>query len=106
MGADPIDPDPIDATILIAHLGWCTDPGCGCYNYIMDAQFDVVVERDADGYYIATVPALPGCHTQAKSLDALMSRVREAITLCLDTQGGRPAQKLDFIGIQRVSIPT
>lgn len=70
----------------------------------MAAQFDVVVERDADGYYIATVPALPGCHTQAKSLDALMLRVREAIALCLEVQGG-PAQKLDFIGVQRVSIP-
>ena len=44
----------------------------------MAVQFDVVVERDADGYYIASVPALPGCHTQAKSLDALMLPVREA----------------------------
>ena len=70
----------------------------------MSTEFDVVVERDADGYYVATVPALPGCHTQAKSLDDLMQRVREAIALCMDVQG-RPAQKLDFIGVQRISVP-
>ena len=45
--------------------------------------FTVIVEQDEDGYFVATVPALPGCHTQAKSLDVLMRRVREAITLCL-----------------------
>jgi predicted RNase H-like HicB family nuclease len=53
----------------------------------MTHQFDVVVEKDSDGYFVATVPALPGCHTQAKSLDDLMSRIREAIELCLEVQG-------------------
>jgi predicted RNase H-like HicB family nuclease len=54
----------------------------------MTKAFDVIIERDTDGYYVASVPALPGCHTQAKSLDTLMKRVREAIELCLevDTQ--------------------
>jgi len=47
-------------------------------------EFSVVVERDEDGYYVASVPALPGCHTQARSLDKLMERVREAIALCLE----------------------
>ncbi len=44
-------------------------------------KFTVVIERDEEGYYIATVPALRGCHTQAKTLDTLMKRVREAIAL-------------------------
>src|SRR3990172_757630 len=43
----------------------------------MTRQFDVVVERDSKGYFVASVLALPVCHTQAKSLDELMSRVRE-----------------------------
>ena len=47
-------------------------------------EFNVVVERDEDGYYVASVPALPGCHTQARSLDKLMERVKEAIELCLE----------------------
>ena len=69
----------------------------------MTHQFDVVVERDSEGYFVATVPALPGCHTQAKSLDELMSRIREAIELSLEVQGS-PAETLDFIGVQRVTV--
>jgi predicted RNase H-like HicB family nuclease len=41
--------------------------------------FTVLVERDEEGYLVATIPGLRGCHTQAKSLDVLMRRVREAI---------------------------
>jgi len=69
----------------------------------MTRQFDVVVERDADGYYVASVPALQGCHTQARSLDELMERVREAIAVCLEVEGGEP-EGLDFIGVQRVTV--
>ena len=58
----------------------------------MAKVFDVLIERDADGYYLATVPALPGCHTQAKSLNALVKRVREAIELCLEV-GEAPCKR-------------
>ena len=44
-------------------------------------EFNVVIEQDTDGYFVASVPELRGCHTQAKSLDTLMKRVREAIEL-------------------------
>ena len=47
----------------------------------MAREFSVIIERDAEGYYVASVPALRGCHTQAKSLDELMARVREAVAL-------------------------
>ena len=50
----------------------------------MKREFNVIIERDTEGYYVATVPELRGCHTQAKPLDALMKRVREAIELCLE----------------------
>ena len=50
-------------------------------------EFDVVIERDAEGYFVASVPALPGCHTQARSLDELMIRIQEAIELCLEVEG-------------------
>ena len=69
----------------------------------MTQQFDVVVERDSEGYFVASVPALPGCHTQAKSLDELMARIREAIELCLEVQGD-VLEPLDFIGVQRISV--
>lgn len=47
-------------------------------------QFKVLVERDEDGYFVASVPALPGCVTQAKTMPELTGRVREAIQFCLD----------------------
>jgi predicted RNase H-like HicB family nuclease len=49
-------------------------------------QFDVVIERDSEGYYIASVPQIPACHTQAWSLDEVT------------------VQELEFVGIQRVTI--
>lgn len=69
----------------------------------MARSFDVVIERDEEGLYVASVPELHGCHTQAKSLDVLMERIREAIELCLDVQGV-PATKLEFVGVQRVIV--
>lgn len=69
----------------------------------MQREFDVIVERDSEGYYVASVPALPGCHTQAKSLDELMERIKEAIELCLDTEG-ESTENLRFVGIQRITI--
>jgi predicted RNase H-like HicB family nuclease len=53
----------------------------------MKKEFNVVVERDRDGFYVASIPELKGCHTQAKSLDELMARIREAAELCLEVQG-------------------
>lgn len=52
----------------------------------MNLEFSVVIEKDEDGYYVASVPALRGCHTQAKSLDVLMKRVQEAIELSLEVE--------------------
>lgn len=69
----------------------------------MAREFDVVIERDSEGYYVASVPALHGCHTQARSLDELMDRVKEAIELCLEVQG-EPIEELTFVGVQRVTI--
>jgi predicted RNase H-like HicB family nuclease len=68
----------------------------------VEITFNVVVERDEEGYYIATVPELRGCHTQARSLDTLMDRIREAIDLCIEEQG-RPLSSTEFVGVRRVT---
>ena len=68
-------------------------------------DFSVVVERDEDGLYVASVPSLPGCHTQAASLDVLIQRVREAIELHLENDADSEAPNLEFVGVQRVSVP-
>jgi len=66
-------------------------------------EFSVIVERDDEGYYVASVPDLPGCHTQARSLDKLIVRIREAIELCLEVESDLPAAT-EFIGVQRVTV--
>jgi len=69
----------------------------------MANRFNVIIERDREGYYIASVPGLRGCHTQAKSLDELISRIKEAIELCLEVEG-RETEPLEFIGVQQVTV--
>ena len=66
-------------------------------------KFTVVIERDEEGFYVATVPGLPGCHTQAKTLDSLMKRVREVIELCLQSNH-RDSSALELVGIQQISV--
>lgn len=53
----------------------------------MKSDFNVIIQKDEDGFYIAAVPVMKGCHTQAKSLAVLMDRIEEVIELCLEEQG-------------------
>ncbi|MBF0103313.1 MAG: type II toxin-antitoxin system HicB family antitoxin [Desulfobacterales bacterium] len=69
----------------------------------MKQEFNVIIEKDSDGYFVASVPELQGCHTQAKSLDTLMERIKEAIELCVEVESERITD-LQFIGLQRISI--
>ena len=70
---------------------------------IRPREFNVVIEQDSEGYYVGSVPSLPGCHTQARSLDELMSRLREAIELCLEVEEEQ-AESLEFVGVQRLRL--
>lgn len=69
----------------------------------MKREFSVIIERDSEGYYVAHVPELRGCHTQARSLDELQSRIREAIELCLEVEGNNVSAS-EFIGVQRMAV--
>ncbi len=71
----------------------------------MQREFNIIIERDSEGYYVATVPELRGCHTQAKSLDTLVQRIREAIDLCLEAEGDLP-ESSQFVGVQRILVET
>lgn len=62
----------------------------------MSAEYTIVIEKDEDGYYMGSVPALPGCHTQAKSIDQLLERLREAIRLWLEVEGQDPSGSLEL----------
>lgn len=69
----------------------------------MKREFNVIIEEDEDGILVASVPELPGCHTQAKNLDDLMLRIREAVELCLEVQELQ-APIPRFVGIQRMTV--
>jgi predicted RNase H-like HicB family nuclease len=73
----------------------------GCSGTDNGREFNAVIEKDENGFFVASVPTLRGCHTQAKSLDVLMKRIREAIELCLEVE--EPVTN-EFIGVQRVSV--
>jgi len=65
-------------------------------------SFTVVIEKDKDGWLVADVPELEACHTQAKTMDELLERVKEVIELCLEEQGESPGTS--FVGVQVVEV--
>lgn len=66
-------------------------------------KFNILVEQDEDGYFISEVVELPGCHTQAKSLDELMIRTKEAIALYIKCKGMKLATE-KFLGLQQIEM--
>ena len=54
----------------------------------MHGVYTIVMEKDEDGWFVGHAPALPGCHTQAGSIDELMERMTEAITLWIESVAG------------------
>ena len=64
-------------------------------------KFHVIIEQDEDGYYVATIPALKSCYTQAKSLEALYPRIKEVIELCLEEETPEP---IKFIAVEEIEV--
>ncbi len=66
-------------------------------------DFTVIIEQDEDGIYVARVPEIEGCHTQGKTLQEVLERIKEAIEVCLESDEEEVAP-LRFVGIQRVQV--
>ena len=66
-------------------------------------EFNVIIEKDEDGWFVASVPEIQGCHTQGKTLQQVLERIKEAIEVCIEADG-LSVRPLKFIGIQRVEI--
>ncbi len=69
----------------------------------MAKSYNVIIEKDEEGWFVSEVVELPGCHTQAKSIDELIERTREAIKAYLETNA-EPEVSSQFIGVQRVEV--
>jgi predicted RNase H-like HicB family nuclease len=66
-----------------------------------EQEFFVVIERDEDGLYVGEVPQLRACYSQGKTIDELMTNIKEVIALCLEEQ---QEQMNEFIGVQKVLV--
>ena len=78
---------------------------------IKELQFKVLIEQDENGLYVASVPELPGCYTQGKTLEEARKRIREAIELVLESDREIREEKLKsplssshFFGIEEITI--
>jgi len=52
-------------------------------------KFNITIERDEDGAYVAECPAIPGCISQGGTREEAMENVREAIALSLEVRAER-----------------
>lgn len=78
------------------------------------AQYKVIIERDEDGFFVASVPTLPGCQTQAKTYPELLKNIKEAIQLCLEVANEDPSYRRQireragkepgFVGVDLVTV--
>ncbi len=67
-------------------------------------RLTVILERDEDGWYVASVPELRGCHTQGRTLDEVIERIQEAALLCLEEQVNSDVPNLKFVGVQTIDV--
>lgn len=64
--------------------------------------YTVALERDENGWYVGRVLELPGCHTQGKTREQVLERIKEAIAGYLAVAGPVATR---FAGIERVEVP-
>ncbi|MEK6952703.1 MAG: type II toxin-antitoxin system HicB family antitoxin [Nanoarchaeota archaeon] len=69
----------------------------------MKRRYNIIIEKDEEGWYISEVVELPGCHTQGKTIDQLIERTKEAIKAYLETEE-EPEINEEFIGIQQIEV--
>jgi len=69
----------------------------------MAKKYTIIIERDEDGWLVSEVVELPGCHTQAKTMDELLKRTKEAIKAYLETEEPFEISE-EFVGVQQIEV--
>ena len=69
----------------------------------MARKYTILIEKDEEGWFVSEVVELPGCHTQAKSMDQLIERTKEAIQAYLETEEA-PEISEKFVGVQQIEV--
>jgi len=71
----------------------------------MARKYTIIIEKDEDEWFVSEVVELPGCHTQAKTMDELLDRTREAIRAYLETDREEPIEiSEEFVGVQQIEV--
>lgn len=68
----------------------------------MSRKYTIIIEKDEEGWLVSEVVELPGCHTQAKSMDQLLKRTKEAIQAYLETEETSISE--EFVGVQQIEV--
>jgi len=66
-------------------------------------EFNVIIEKDEEGWYVASVPEIQGCHTQGRTIQQVLERIKEAIEVCLKADG-ESIKPMKFVGIQKIEM--
>jgi predicted RNase H-like HicB family nuclease len=66
-------------------------------------DFTILIEQDEDGFYVASVPDIQGCHTQGKTIPEVLERIKEAVEVCVEAEG-EEIKPMKFIGIQQMKF--
>ena len=51
--------------------------------------FNVIIDRDEDGYWIVECPAIPGCFSQGDTKAEALENIKDAIKICLEVRADR-----------------
>ena len=69
----------------------------------MSKKYTIIVERDGKGWLVSEVVGLPGCHTQAKDMNQLLERTKEAIQAYWGNEAELEISE-EFVGIQQIEV--
>ena len=67
-------------------------------------KYTLLIERDEDGWLVSEVVELPGCHTQAKTMDQLLKRTKEASQAYLNGRSKKADFSQEFVGVQQIEV--
>jgi len=69
----------------------------------MPQTYNVIIEKDEEGWFVSEVVELPGCHTQAKTKSELLERTKEAIKAYLEDEE-EPGINTKFVEVQQIKV--
>lgn len=74
------------------------------FEHLVFMNFNIIIEKDSEGYFVSEVVELSGCHTQAKNMEELIERTKEAISLYLECEEPERDIRSEFIGVQKIEV--